>query len=79
MDTSTVSHENIVETLLDMGLKVWEKGSVKRIYMTCEQFNKITNNDYNLNDNNNKIFYDFKKNAILRSYKGKKAKLEFQY
>ena len=71
--------KSIADQLIEAGAKVWEKGNMKRIYMTCSQFNKVTGRDYNLNDNNNKIFYDFATNAIMRSYKGKKPTLEVQY
>lgn len=71
--------KSIADKLLAAGLKVWEKGSMKRIYMTCAQFNEITDRDYNLNNNNNKIFYDYATNAIMRSYKGKKPQIEVQY
>ena len=71
--------KSIADQLVEAGAKVWEKGSMKRIYMTYSQFNKVTGRDYNLNDNNNKIFYDFATNAIMRSYKGKKPTLEVQY
>ncbi|MFB6347875.1 hypothetical protein ACFBZI_07720 [Moraxella sp. ZJ142] len=69
----------IANTLLEMGCKIWEKGDIKRIYMTVEQFNQVTDREYNLNANNNKIYYDFAKNAIMRSYKGKKPTVEVQY
>jgi len=70
---------NITNTLLAIGLKVWEKGSMKRIYMTCNQLNQVTNKGFSLNDSKNKIFYDFETNAIMRSYKSKKATIEVQF
>lgn len=74
------SKEEGIETkLLAMGLKVWEKGSMKRIYMTCAQFNQATNNNFKLNDSKNKFFYDYATNAIMRSYNSKKPKLEVQF
>lgn len=71
--------QNIAEKLQAMGLKIWEKHSFKRIYMTCEQFNQATGSDWSFNDNNNKIFYDFDMNAIMRSYKGKRPQIEIQF
>lgn len=74
------SREETIETkLLAMGLKVWEKSEMKRIYMTCAQFNQATGFSFNLNDKNNKIFFDYAANAIMRSYKGKKPSVEVQF
>ena len=74
------SKEETVEAkLLAMGLKVWEKAEMKRIYMTCAQFNQATGRDYNLSDKSNKIFFDYAANAIMRSYKGKKPLIEVQF
>ncbi len=70
---------SIVKILLEMGLTVWQNHGKKRIYMSCEQFNEVTNRDYSLNSRNNKIFYDFATNAIMRSYKGKAPKIEVQF
>lgn len=69
----------ITEKLLEMGCKIWEKGSIKRIYMTVAQFNEATGRTYSLNENNNKIFYDYAANAIMRSYKGKRPTIEIQF
>lgn len=71
--------ESIADKVFAAGGKLWEKAGFKRIYMTCNQFNKVTGRDYSLNDNNNKIFYDYAANAIMRSYKGKKPSIEVQY
>ena len=70
---------SVTDTLLGMGLKVWEKGNMKRIYMTCKQFNQATGRDYQLNDRKNKIFFDFEKNAIMRSYNNGRPQIEVQY
>lgn len=69
----------ITEKLISMGCKIWEKGSIKRIYMTVEQFNEATGRTYSLNENNNKIFYDYTADAIMRSYKGKRPTIEIQF
>lgn len=71
--------KTLAERLLDAGAKVWEQHGFKRIYMTCAQFNKVTKSNLKLNDDNNKIFYDFATNAIMRSYRGKKPNIEVQY
>lgn len=71
--------KSISEQILEVGGKLWESHGFKRIYMTCDQFNQVTGRDYNLNANNNKIFYDFDKNAIMRSYKNKRPNVEVQY
>ena len=70
---------SVADTLLGMGLKVWEKSNIKRIYMTCKQFNQVTGRDYQLNDRKNKIFFDFEKNAIMRSYNNGRPQIEVQY
>ena len=70
---------NITDKIIEAGGKLWEKGDMKRIYMTCEQFNVVTGCEYSLSNSNNKIFYDFSTNAIMRSYKGKKPQIEVQY
>ena len=71
--------KSIADQLLEMGCKVWEKAGFKRIYMTCAQLNKATGRDYSLSDTNNKIFFDYAANAIMRSYKGKKPTIEVQF
>jgi hypothetical protein len=71
--------ETIEAKLLAMGLKVWEKAEMKRIYMTCAQFNQATGFSFNLNDKNNKIFFDCTTNAIMRSYKSKTPSIEVQF
>lgn len=69
----------IVNKLKAMGLQVWDKNGKKRIYMSCAQYNEITGCNYSLNNQKNKIFYDFEANAIMRSYKNKKPSIEHQY
>lgn len=70
---------NIAERLFGMGLKTWEAHGKKRIYMSVAQFNEVTGANYTLNDRKNRIFYDFEANAILRSYNGKRPKIEVQF
>ena len=54
-----------------------EKGDIERVYINADVFNNIM--DTNLGDRNNKFFYDCKTNALMRSYKHKKAFVEKQY
>ena len=69
---------SIVDTLLAMGLKVWGKAGLKRIYMDCAQFNTATGKEYRLSNAKNKFFYDFEKNAIVRLYNHKEV-IESQF
>lgn len=71
--------KSIADQILEVGGNLWEKHGFKRIYMTCAQFNKVTGNTWTMNDNNNKFFYDFAANAIMRSYKGKKPTVAAQF
>lgn len=70
---------SIADLALAAGGKVWEKHGFKRIYMTCAQFNQVTGNSWTMNDSNNKFFFDYAVNAIMRSYKGRKPQIEIQY
>ncbi|MGH1438226.1 MAG: hypothetical protein ACRBG0_27580 [Lewinella sp.] len=65
--------------LLNMGGKEWNNHGKERVYITCDIFNKFTDRSYRLKDSNNKFFFDLAKNAIMRSYKGKKPTIEIQY
>ena len=69
---------SIVDTLLAMGLKVWENYGKKRIYMNAEQFKKAMGMYVAYSDSSNKFFYDFEANAIMRTYKNKKTTVEKQ-
>ena len=57
---------SIVDTLLAMGLKVWENYGKKRIYMNADRFNEVTGYCWRLSDSSNKFFYDFETDAIMR-------------
>ena len=70
---------DIVAKIIAVGGKAWEKHGFKRIYMTVAQFNEVTGANFTLSDNNNKIFFDYAANAIMRSYKGKKPTVEAQF
>lgn len=71
--------KSIPEQLIEMGCTIWEKHGKKRIYMSVAQFNAVTGYNYSLNDRNNKIFFDYAANAIMRSYKGKRPTIEIQF
>ena len=63
--------------MIELGGKLWEKGEISRVYINAEIFNELAGTS--LGDNNNKFFLDCKTNALMRSYKDKKATLEIQY
>lgn len=65
------------QDFIKLGGKEWSKNGMERVYISAEIFNKIMNT--RLGDSNNKFFYDVNENALMRSYKGKKPKLEAQY
>lgn len=62
------------QEILKIGGKKWEKGGMERIYINAEAFNKLAGTNYN--DSNNKFFYDCCTGKVMRSYKGKKPKVE---
>tara|TARA_R110002012_G_scaffold38628_1_gene107279 strand:+ start:29 stop:313 length:285 start_codon:yes stop_codon:yes gene_type:complete len=55
---------NLENTLIEMGLKVWEKGAVKRIYVKADTIKQIIDFDYEckinefLEKNTKSIFSD---------------------
>lgn len=65
------------QDFLNMGGKEWIKGDIERVYINADMFNAMFNT--RLSDNTNKFFFDCKINALMRSYKGKKPKVEAQY
>jgi hypothetical protein len=65
------------QDFINKGGKLWIKNDMERVYITSEVFNEIMKTG--LGDNNNKFFFDCKTNRLMRSYKGKKAKIEKQY
>ena len=70
------------EDLLKMGGKEWSKHGHERIYMTCDVFNKVRDcyslSPVSLSDSKNKFFLDLKTNKVMRSYKNKSPKIEFE-
>ncbi len=69
--------------MVELGGKEWEKGDIKRIYITTDILNTLRAekglSDVCYGERNNKIFFDVVKNAVMRSYKGKKPSVEIQY
>ena len=65
------------QDFINLGGKEWVKGEMERVYINADVFNEIKST--NLSDKTNKFFFDCKTNALMRSYKGKKPKVEAQY
>lgn len=65
------------QDFINLGGKMWEKGTIKRVYINATQFNKLTGAAFS--DNNNKFFFDCETNCLMRSYKGKAPQVEAQY
>lgn len=65
------------DKMIELGGKEWVKGGIDRVYIDADIFNDIMGTS--LGDRNNKFFFDCKKNALMRSYKGKMPKIEIQY
>ncbi|MGY8897748.1 MAG: hypothetical protein ACKVI8_06920 [Paraglaciecola sp.] len=65
------------QDFINLGGKEWAKEGMERVYITSDIFNKLVNTSFS--DSNNKFFFDVKLNALMRSYKGKKPKVEIQY
>tara|TARA_R110000764_G_scaffold58610_1_gene127300 strand:- start:388 stop:642 length:255 start_codon:yes stop_codon:yes gene_type:complete len=70
------------EYIVSIGGKEWEKNGMHRIYMSIDVFNilleRIGRLQASLNGDKNKVFYDVSTGAVMRSYNGKKPKLEIQ-
>lgn len=69
--------------MIELGGKEWNKEGMDRVYITNEILNVLLSEQgkgsVNYGERNNKIFFDVKVNAVMRSYKGKKPKVEIQY
>ena len=64
-----------IESLIEMGGSVWEKGDMTRVYITQETFNKITGFGVCLNVKKWKFYADVSTGDIFRTC-GKKPVLE---
>ncbi len=73
----------IKNKIIELGGKEWSKGDMERVYIDNAILNVLQTEKELLNSNfganNNKIFFDVKANAVMRSYKGKKPTVEIQY
>lgn len=71
------------QKIINLGGKEWTKHDMERVYITSDIFNLLLaekgRTGRYLGTRNNKIFYDVKANAVMRSYKGKKPSVEIQY
>ena len=65
------------QDFIELGGKEWNEHGKSRVYIYSEVFNEIMGTSFS--DNNNKFFFDCDRNALMRSYKGKKPQLEKQY
>ena len=69
--------------IIEMGGNEWNKNSMERVYITNEIHNVLRKDkgldSVNFGERNNKVFFDVKANAVMRSYKGKKPTIEIQY
>ena len=71
------------EKIISLGGKEWTKNGMERLYIDCGILN-ILEEEKGLarscfGERNNKIFFDVKLNAVMRSYKGKRPSVEIQY
>jgi len=65
------------QDFINMGGKLWEKHGKTRVYINAEQFNRTCETSFG--DSNNRFFFDCETNSLMRSYKGKKPKVELQF
>lgn len=65
------------QDFIELGGKEWAKDGMDRVYISAEIYNKLMHT--NFSDSNNKFFFDCNTSALMRSYKGKKPKVEAQY
>lgn len=56
-----------IENIIELGGNPWEKGSMKRVYITQELFNKITGFGLRLNTTKWKFYVDVATGDILRT------------
>ena len=64
-----------VESVIEMGGKSWEKGEMKRVYISQELFNSITDFGVRLNASKWKFYIDCASGNMYRT-NGKKPVLE---
>jgi len=77
------SEKTMKQKIIDLGGKEWVKNNMDRVYISCEILNILlkekNEGSVNFSASNNKIFFDSSLNAVMRSYKGKKPKIEIKY
>tara|TARA_R110000824_G_scaffold189834_1_gene371257 strand:+ start:661 stop:891 length:231 start_codon:yes stop_codon:yes gene_type:complete len=75
--------EDLTSKIIDLGGKEWIKNEMHRVYINNSILNvlldELNKGPVNFGETNNKIFFDVKANAVMRSYKGKKPKIEIEY
>ena len=68
--------------IIELGGKEWTKGDMDRVYINNEILNILRAERelsvVSFGASNNKIFFDVKLNAVMRSYKGKPHAVELQ-
>ncbi len=74
---------NLKSKIIELGGKEWIKGEMERVYINNEILNILREerelSPVNFGERNNKIFFDVKLSAVMRSYKGKKPAVELQF
>lgn len=74
---------NLKNKIIELGGNEWTKGEMERVYINNEILNILRKErelpPVNFGASNNKIFFDVKLNAVMRSYKGKKPAVELQF
>ncbi|EJC6782337.1 hypothetical protein MX824_003897 [Vibrio parahaemolyticus] len=58
--------KTIKERLVELGGKEYTAHNCNRVYLTLDQFNKITELGYSLNENANRFYADLDNNIIYR-------------
>jgi len=69
--------------MIELGGNEWEKNGMERVYINNDILNSLREerglSTASFGETNNKIFFDVKANAVMRSYKRKKPRVEIQY
>ena len=74
---------NLKNKMIELGGNEWAQNDMERVYINNDILNVLLTEKelggVNFGERNNKIFFDVKANAVMRSYKGKKPSVEIQY
>ena len=69
--------------IIELGGNEWNKNGMERVYISNDVHNVLREEKglgaVNFGERNNKVFFDVKANAVMRSYKLKKPSVEIQY